>query len=75
MIGSNNINKLLEDMEKQLEKHGVTNAIIAVKDPDSDYELFRAKGSIYWQLGFAEHLVIDCKRRANNQQCIEDEDN
>lgn len=56
--------KILEQFANALECHGVTDYVIALRDPDGFQDCTKFQGSIYWRLGLGVDLAAQASAAA-----------
>lgn len=61
----NQTEKLAEEIRAKLMEHGISDYVLAVRDPDSDFDLMWFNGSQYWRIGVAEILKARVMKSAS----------
>ena len=49
--------KALDDIMNILEKQGINDYVIALRDPDSPMDVVRRNGSVFWVMGLGQDLI------------------
>ncbi len=55
--------KLLKQVDKLLDEHGVSNWVFAFSDPDDAMDIMGVSGSKFWRAGVGMDLVADVRER------------
>lgn len=63
---------ILKRIQDDLDAHGVTEYLLALRDPDSANDVLRYKGSVFWRIGVGVDIVEDGKAERENDREIED---
>lgn len=74
MMASKQTDALIDKMIEMIEKHGIGDYVIAIRDPDSNNDLIHTDGSIWWRMGVGIELIESSKER-RRQSWEEDDDN
>ena len=59
--------KLVGSIVEQLSRHGVSEYLLVLRDPDSDYEICRHFGSVFWRMGVGVDILEQAKIERNEK--------
>lgn len=68
--------RLAEEITERLDKHGVSDYVLIFRDPDSNSDWMKSKGSLYWLIGAATDLLDESKEQSSwkrERQGLDDE--
>jgi len=53
--------QMVERIYNELSDYGVSDFVVIVRDPDSEFDLLKGKGSDFWRMGAAKALGIEAE--------------
>ena len=63
-------NRFMMALCETMLKYGIKEFVIAIRDPDSDKDLFRTHGSAIWAAGMAVELQDEIKAIREGQRAV-----
>ena len=63
---------LIEKIETMLEERGVCDWVLALNATDSDVDLARFEGSVYWRMGACSDIIASVKHDRKLQRMAAD---